>query len=266
VSKSDPTKTSAWATELEGGGAWAVGGVSGDGTHVFLSTGNTFNGNNNWGGGEAVLAFAPGALGSPSSYWSPTNWQDLDNSDTDLGTSVVPFDLPGSTPSALALEFGKDGNAYLLDRTALGGVAAPLDQLNVSSTVILTAPAVYKTAKGTYAAFRGNGSACTSGSGNLVTVKVVAGSPPKLAPSWCVSSGSSSPFVTTSDGTNDVIVWSPGADGNNQLNAFDGDTGAAVAFPGHATTIPKMRKFNTGIAANGRIFVAADGTVVAFKL
>jgi hypothetical protein len=267
VSKSDPTKVSAWATPLQGGGAWAAGGVSSDGAHLFLATGNTFNANNNWGGGNAAIAFAPDALGAPSSYWAPTNWQALDDSDEDLGTGVVPFDLPGATPSALALVFGKDGNAYLLDRGSFGGVGKPLGVLKVSSSVILTAPAVYRTATATYAAFRGNGAACTGGTkGNLVTLKVVPGSPPTLAPSWCASSGSSSPFVTTPDGTTDAIVWSPGAEGNNQLNAFDGDTGAAIAYAGHTVAILGMRRFNTGIAAKGRIYVASDGAVVAFKL
>jgi hypothetical protein len=47
-------------------------------------------------------------------------------------------------------------------------------------------------------------------------------------------------------------------------HAFDGDTGVPLAFPGGKVTIPNMRRFNTPIAGKGRIFVAADGAVVAF--
>ena len=73
-------------------------------------------------------------------------------------------------------------------------------------------------------------------------------------------------MVTTSDGTHDVIVWSMGAENDGHLHAFDGDTGAAVTFAGSTTNIANMRRYNTPIAAKGRIFVPADGTVVAFTL
>jgi hypothetical protein len=73
-------------------------------------------------------------------------------------------------------------------------------------------------------------------------------------------------MVTTSNGTADVIVWMMGAEGDNRLHAFDGDTGAAVPFTGSTTTIPNMRRFNVPIAAKGRIFVPADNAVVAFTL
>ena len=36
------------------------------------------------------------------------------------------IDVPGATPSQLVLALGKDGNAYLLNRNNLGGIAAPV--------------------------------------------------------------------------------------------------------------------------------------------
>jgi len=73
-------------------------------------------------------------------------------------------------------------------------------------------------------------------------------------------------MVTTSDGTHDAIVWVPGAEGSNKLQAFDGDTGASITFAGGSVTIPNMRRFNAPIAAKGRIFVAADNLLIAFTL
>ena len=49
-----------------------------------------------------------------------------------------------------------------------------------------------------------------------------------------------------------------------RMSLFDGDTGATL-FAGGATPIPGVRHFTVPIAAKGRIFVAADDLVVAFK-
>jgi hypothetical protein len=261
-----PAQVQSWATMANGGGIWAAGGVSTDGTDLFVATGNTI-GTNTWAGGDAVIRLSPGATFGMTAYFAPTNWLALDNADLDMGTAPVIFDLAGSTPSKLAIVFGKDGNAYLLDRTNLGSVSSPVAMLGVASDVILGAPAVYATPTATYVAFRGPGTQCTTGGGgDLTTIKVVPGSPPTLAPSWCGTSGSGSPMVTTSDGHADAIVWQMGAEGSGQLDGFDGDTGAPIQYPGANAMIPNMRRFNTAIAAKGKIYVAADGAVVAYKL
>jgi hypothetical protein len=132
---------------------------------------------------------------------------------------------------------------------------------------VISAPVLYTTATATYVVFKGQGSACTNAtSGSMTAVKVVAGSPPTLASSWCAGSGSGSPFVTTTDGHANAIVWDLGAEGDSHLSAFDGDTGAPISFTGHSVSIPNMERYNTGIAAKGRIYVPADNTVVAFGL
>ena len=84
---------------------------------MFVVTGNTFNTGGNWSGGEAMIRLQAGPIfsGSPTNYWAPANWLSLDNGDTDLGgCGAVLIDVPGATPSQLALALGKDGNAYLL--------------------------------------------------------------------------------------------------------------------------------------------------------
>jgi outer membrane protein assembly factor BamB len=264
VSISDPTQLQAWATSAAAGGVWGPGGVASDGTNLYVTTGNTQSATV-WGGGEGLLRFTPGPSFATPAYWAATDWLMLDNGDEDVGGSgPIVFDLAGATPSSLALALGKDGNAYLLDRNNLGGIAAPLVMASVATNEIIGAAAVYTTATATYVAMRANGKLCTSGSGSLSTLKIVPGAPPTIVGGWCAEGGSGAPMVTTSDGHADAIVWILGADGNGFLNAFDGDTGAAIAYPGKAVAIPGLRRYNTPIAAKGRMYVPADGTIVAF--
>jgi hypothetical protein len=263
VSASNPASVQAWATSANAGGIWGPGGAASDGTNVYVTTGNT-QGASVWGGGEGLLRFSPGASFATPAYWAPSNWVTLDNGDADVGGSgPVLVDLQGSTPSALALALGKDGNAYLLDRNGLAGIGNPVATLHAATNGIINAAAVYTTATATYVAFRGSGALCTTGSGDLTTLKLVPGSPPTIAGSWCATGGAGSPMVTTTDGHADAIVWTLGAEGDGLLHGFDGDSGATV-FAGGGVSISGMHRFNTPIAAKGRIFVAADSGVVAF--
>ncbi len=268
VSISDPTKVQTWATTAAAGGIWAPGGISSDGSYLYASTGNT-QGTATWGGGDALIRLGVGAaFTNAPAYFAPTNWHDLDNGDLDMGTAPIPFDLAGSTPSHLVIMFGKDGKAYLLDRTTLNGVGSAIGAkggsfatATVATNEIITAPVLYQTSTATYVSFKGNNSAC-GGAGTLTTYKITPGSPPTLNYAWCGGSGNGSPMVTTTDGKADAIVWFPAAEGSNRLQAFDGDTGAAVPFTASTSTLSGMRRFNTPIAAKGKIYVATDGNVI----
>jgi hypothetical protein len=262
----DPSVIMAWATDAIGGGAWATGGVASDGTNPFMATGNTFNTGGNWGGGEAIIRFQPGPIftGNPSDYWVPTNWFQLDGGDVDLGGSgPLLVDVPGATPSSLVVALGKDGNAYLLDRSNLGGITVPVDSLHVSNNSIIQAAASYRTNQGTYVAFRSNGS-------TISTFRITATTPPSITNGWNVDrgtgSGCGSPFVTSTDGTNNTIVWVVGASGDQKLHGYDGNTGAVVFGGGGANeTMAGTHSYNTtGIAARGRIYVGTDNKIYAF--
>jgi hypothetical protein len=261
----NPASVTAWATGAIGGGAWATGGIASDGSNPFMITGNTFNTGGNWSGGEAVLRFQPGPIfnGDSSNYWAPNNWYQLDQGDTDLGGSgPLLVDVPGSTPSALVIALGKDGNAYLLNRGNLGGITAPVASLHVSDNVIIQAAATYRTAQGTYVAFRANSS-------TLSALRINPGNPPTISSSWSVSqSGCGSPFVTSTDGTNNMVVWAVGASGDQKLHGYNGDTGAVVYAGGGATeTMAGTHSYNTtAIAARGRIYVGTDNKVYAFRV
>jgi outer membrane protein assembly factor BamB len=138
VQINDPTNVGAWATEAIGGGIWGHSGVASDGTNMFVITGNTFtNPGDHWSGGEAIVRLQAGPIfsGQPTDFWAPLNWQRLDNGDTDLGgCSAILIDVPGATPSQL-VALGKDGNAYLINRNNLGGVASPVASAGVDGTL-----------------------------------------------------------------------------------------------------------------------------------
>ena len=261
----NPASVTAWATDAIGGGIWAVGGVASDGANPFIASGNTFNTGGTWSGGEAVIRFQPGPIftGNPADYWVPTNWLNLDNGDTDLGGSgPLLVDVPGAAPSSLVVQLGKDGNGYLLNRSNLGGITAPVASFHFSTGPIVQAAATYRTNQGTYVVFRANGS-------TLSAFRITATTPPAITSRWSVSqNGCGSPFVTSTDGTNNMIVWVVGTGGDQRLHGYDGDTGAVVYAGGGANELMAGTHSysTTGIAARGRIYIGTDNKVYAFAV
>src|SRR5262245_556892 len=260
VEINNPANVGAWATTATKGGIWGHSGVASDGTNMFVITGNTSGTGGVWGGGEAIIRLQAGPFwsGMPTDYWAPTNWFSLDNGDTDLGgVSAMLIDVPGANPSQLVVATGKDSNAYLLNRNNLGGITAPVAQLSVGFSLGQSS-ATYHTAQGTYFVSR-------IGS-NVKAYKITATSPPTIVFAWSVNqSGSGSPWVTTTDGTNNAIVWVVGAQGDGLLHGYDGDTGAVI-YGGGGVVMSGTRKWNSGIAARGSIYVANDNKVYAFRI
>ena len=239
------------------------GVASDDGTNAFIATGNSYGVTNTWSGGEAIVKFSPGPVFSAlaKDYWAPTNWYSLDTNDLDLGSSgPLIVDVPGATPSQLLVALGKDSNAYLLNRTNLGGVVQPLSQTRVSSNKVQQAAATFRTALGTGVAL--------TGVTNLIAFRISAANPPVAIAIWTNNEfGKSSPFVTSTDGSNNVVVWAIGAEGDQRLRGFNADTGAAI-FGGGGTNelMAGTRRFITGIAARGKIYVAGDNRIYAFTV
>jgi hypothetical protein len=260
VTMDDPTNVMAWATTAQKGGIWAVGGIASDGTDPFVATGNTY-GTTSWGGGEAVFRLQPNLAltAGTTNYWAATNWYSLDGQDWDIGGSgPVIVDVPGATPSNLVVALGKDGYAYLLNRTNLGGMTGPVLKTSVTGSSIIQAAATYRTTKGTYVVFANNN--------NLNALLIGASNPPTITKVWSAAeNGSGSPFVTSTDGTNNVVVWGIGSEGDQRLHGFNGDTGATVFAGGGANELmTATRRFNTAIVARGHIYAANDNKVYAF--
>jgi hypothetical protein len=125
-----------YCTNPNGGlaGIWqSEGALSTDGRYLYFATGNG-------GGAGGFLAWDPahgnysesvikidtqaaGTIMPVTDYFTPFNWQALDNTDADLGSGGVML-LPDSVGSAahphLMVETGKDGHIYLLDRDNMG--------------------------------------------------------------------------------------------------------------------------------------------------
>jgi hypothetical protein len=260
VQINNPSAVMGWATTAVGGGIWGHSGVASDGTNMFVITGNTFNTGGNWMGGEAIIRLQAGPVfsGQTTDYWAPTNWLSLDQGDGDLGgVSAMLIDVPGANPSQLVLATGKDGNAYLLNRNNLGGITVPVASLSVDGIITGQSSATYHTSQGTYFVFRA--------SNEIKTYKISATSPPSIEFAWSASqTGRGSPWVTTTDGTNNAIVWVVGAQGDGQLHGYNGDTGAVI-YAG-TDVMSGTRKWNSGIVARGSIYVANDNKVYAFRI
>jgi hypothetical protein len=270
----NPASVTAWASATHGGawrGAiWGVGGVASDGKNPFVTTGNTFNTGGNWDGGEAIIRFQPGPIfsGDPSDYWAPTNWLDLDGSDFDLGSSgPLLVDVPGATPSHLVVAMGKDAKVYLANRDDLGGISAPVASAQLTSSGIVQAAVTYRTNQSTYVVYRANRS-------SLKAFRITATNLPMIASDWITTrtnGGCGSPFVTSTDGSNNMIVWVVGTEdhgnpGDQRLHGYDGETGGVIYDGGGPSELMAGTHFysTTGIAARGRIYVAGDNKVYAF--
>jgi hypothetical protein len=269
VSTSDPTRVSAWATRVQGGGIWSPAGLSSDGTSIYFATGNT-SGANGWQDGEAIFKLGPSLAPTDKTtdYFAPINWGDLDRADADLGsTTPVIVDAPGSTPSKLLMGYGKDLKSYVVDRENLGGISAPVTGGLVAQDHGIAAPTVYTTPTGTYFVFTATGLHCPPGkSGRLVALLLSKTAPPVISTPWCglLADTQSAPSTSMTDakGT-DALIWIMGLD--NKLHALDGDGGFEV-FAGGTDTIPEVVRYTVPIIAKGRVFVASTTQIHAFTV
>jgi PQQ enzyme repeat len=298
ISLHDPQVVASWATRARGGGIWAPGGISTDGKSLFVATGNTID-TAAWADGEAIFRLFPDLrrVDQTQDHFAPLDWYELDRRDADLGgTNPLPLDVPTeSGTQALVLALGKDGRAYLLDRNDLGGIGGSLVAEPVSNRAIRTAPVTYPTADGVFVAFQGEGARCPTSSkaqtgliglwlnqindlrifhairrwlkvdaNELTVLKVRSGSPPTIETAWCGTlRGAGSPIVTTTDGRSDPVIWIVGAEGDNLLHGFKGDTGETL-YTGDGVAMAGLHHFQTLIATDDRLYVSADGRIFAF--
>ena len=141
------------------GGIWGRGGATFDAAtgRIYVATGNgPFNaatGGFDW--GDSVLAFAPdgsgSAAGMPRDSYTPTNYQQLESQDLDLGSSsLVILPVPaGSAVAHLGLQAGKDAKARLIDLDDMSGAAGPghvggeLQSLDLPYAFQIAQPAVW---------------------------------------------------------------------------------------------------------------------------
>jgi hypothetical protein len=94
-------------------------------------------------------------------------------------------------------------------------------------------------------------------------LKIAAGSPPTVTTAWCGAlRGRGSAIVTTTDGQSNPIVWVLGAEGDNRLHAFRGDTGEKIFV---SEPLIGLRHLQSLVAMQDHLYVGSDGRIYAFS-
>ena len=182
------------------------------------------------------------------------------------GSGPLLVDVPGATPSRLVVAMGKDAIAYLLNRDNLGGItrADSISTGGLQHTYFRQRPPTELT-KARMLLF-----APTSDTLELSALL----QPVHLLSSvgWNVTgqNGCGSPFVTSTDGTNNMIVWVVGA-GNN-LSWRPAITWLRRRYGCCCLCRWRRQRIDggthsystTGIVARGRIYVAAGQQSLCF--
>jgi hypothetical protein len=266
-----PQLVAGWSTRASKGGIWAPAGLSEADGSLYFTTGNT-EGAQSWQDGEGVFRVGTTLAHStdPRDFFAPSDWKELDDDDLDLsGVTPLPLTVSGSdVPLIVAL--GKDGNAYLLNRGNLGGIGHALAVRQAARGVIITSATNFPVGRATIVAYQARGAACPTGRyvSGIGALAVTAGAGNRLSSAWCVPlDGRGAPIVTTSNGSSDPIVWVVGAEGDNRLHGFRGDTGEEIyTGAGSSNGMTGLRHFATILVAAGRMYVAGDGRIFAFDL
>ena len=219
------------------GGIWAPSGPAIDAAgNLYVATGNGDSGST-YDRGESVIKLSP-TLAEAGTF-APRDWEQLDRSDTDLG-SVGPALLGGD----LIFQTGKNGTGYLLRASALGGIGGQLFAGAVCPSsgafggVAVSGGMIYVP--------------CRSG---LVALRLAA-TRPSFSIAWAAKGLSPGPPIVAGG-----AVWSLDA-GTGKLYALDVNTGQ-VRYQGFAG---KAAHFATPAAADGYVFVVAGRRLLAYRL
>jgi hypothetical protein len=273
---------------------WSRPGVIYDaGTdRIFMGTGNgVYDGSHHW--SESVIALHPDGTGGsgadagkPLDSYTATNFQTLDNGDTDLG-STAPAILPvpaNSTVQHLAVQGGKDAKLRLLNLANLSGQGGPGHVggeigtiVNVpQGGVVLTQPAVWvNPADGSTWIFVVNG----NGASGLRLNFDVNGNP-SLAPQWQNVQGGTSPVVANNmvfslsgstiralDPLSGSVLWSLARSGGFHWESLIVANGAVYATDGSnqltAYAVGKTQTATTLVSSPNPAPVGANVTFTA---
>jgi hypothetical protein len=133
------------------------------------------------------------------------------------------------------------------------------------ATRTIASPAVWSVGNNVFVALQGDGANCPpdkTGKG-LVALKIRVDPAPAIETAWCatVAGNRGSPIVTTTNGGANPIVFIVGAEGDDRLYAFRGDTGELIASP--PEHLRGFHRYQTLIAAGDRLYVASGGQVYA---
>jgi outer membrane protein assembly factor BamB len=228
------------------GAIWGAGNapaVASNGD-VYVSTGN--GSSSTYDEGDAVLKL--NASLELLESWAPADWKELDESDTDLGSSD-----PVPLPDGLLFQIGKQGIGFLLRADALGGAGTtPLAELHVCDG---------SWGGGVYVPASASGGTlyitCAEGL-RAVSVLEVGGAKPSLslAAGWTVLSEAVGPPIYAGG-----LVW-VASSATAKLYGLSPVTGA-IDFE---SILGSVEHFATPSAAAGRLFVAGGKQVSSFTI
>ncbi len=241
-----------------------------DAGDVLAVTGNgDFNPNKSDAGwGESILDLSSD-LKTLKGTFTPSDWQSLNNSDSDFGSGgvmAIPL-VAGQSAPPMAIAMGKEGVAYLVNASKPGGNKThgyqPLQTLNIATC--FCAPAYYTTASG--------GVLFYQGSNDVVRAYAVGtGAKPGLTPMGTGSDqagfGGSFPIISSNgQAPNTAIVWALEHGSTMQLKAYDAVALGSPLFQANSGTWSNgSRGWLTPLVADGRVYAPAYKTVTVFGL
>jgi len=266
---------------IEASAGYELSSVWMSGYSVALDTdGNVYaiTGNGNYslakgrkGYGESVIRLTPDLSLKPVRTFTPSDWQDLNNGDTDFGSGggmLIPL-VQGQTAPPMLVGMGKAGTMYLLDASDLRGLEGrggyqALQKIQISSC--WCGPSYYVGPRGGIVFYQGSGdslhaySVATKGKPHLTEV---------ATSSDGAGFGGSFPVVSSNGTTPRTgVVWAiERGDPTEQLKAYDAEHLDAPIFAANAGNWSNgSGSYLTPLVANGRVYVGAYKTVTVFGL
>jgi hypothetical protein len=296
-----PEKVFNTTPNAQRGGIWqSQGAIATDGTFLYVVTGNANNGPfpgfdpTHGDYGETALKLDPSGLGTAitvASYFTPNEWQTLDNNDADFGSGGLML-LPAAVGSAahpnLGVAVGKTGKIYLLDTTPghnMGGNVPAGQADNVVQVVtagpggVWGTPAFYQTGPNSgYIYYHGSG---TDTRAFFISNGVITPSSPALDSNQTFGFPGAQPIISANGAQNGstAIDWELQVDnystqGPATLHAYVADPSSGTVLTelynsnqaGARDAIGSSVKFTSATETNGEVFVAQEYQFSVFGL
>ena len=258
------------ASDFGGSGIWGRGGATfdADTNRVYIATGNGWFDANmagfNW--GDSVLALVANGAGSsslPDDSYTPDNFLELFNSDTDLGSvSLAILPVPsGEDVSHLGAQLGKDAKIRLIDldnmsgANVIGAVGGELQLLDVpqGGSGMSEQPAVWVDTQGRTWLLVANNSGVSG-----LKLQFSGQGAPSLVSQWSHGGTAKSAIVA-----NGVLYYAASCSGGYCMFAADPVTGNVLwTSSEHLGSL----HWQSPILVNGAIYITDGGTLHRFDI
>jgi hypothetical protein len=230
---------------------------------------------------ETVMKLSTTGQLSVADYFTPTDWQNLDNNDADLGsggTMLLPDAVGSAAHPHLLVETGKTGRLYLIDRGNMGKNNTPNADLNLQ-TVTIGGPGVW----GNPAFFQDGpntgliyywGSSAPAEAFRITNG--VINPTPITQTTFASAFPGEQPIISSNGATpNSAIMWALRVDnfaqrGPAELMAFKAEDLTQELYSSNATGMRDQFgasvKFIVPIVTNGHVYAGSNGTLAVFGL